>query len=312
MKFIIFAHSHCTDGLVAASIMKYSIQMNSSVEPEVVFVSYGKEKEALEKASIDSYTIVYCVDFSFNKETTLELCSKADKVYVLDHHKTAYENLENLNSHYNFYFTYDVNKSGASIVRDFCKQHLKLYSHIKLNQKEVLNKVVAMVEDRDLWLFKLPMTREFSEYIFAYVQPNDINKMTEILFKYKFAQINTLCQFGSTIMYYKDQLIEKKLKSYNPIYINFGSTRMLIINETQPDLVSSLGNALCKQYDIPVCLYNISGSYDGVISVALSFRSMDHLEPVDSVARLFSGGGHRNASAGVISLDKFNELLYQF
>jgi oligoribonuclease NrnB/cAMP/cGMP phosphodiesterase (DHH superfamily) len=312
MKFTIFAHSHCTDGLVAASIMKYSLQMNYPSEPEVIFVSYGKEKEALEKANINSETIVYCVDFSFNKETTLELCSKADKVYVLDHHKTAYENLEDLNSHYNFYFTYDVNKSGASIVRDFCKQHLKLYSHIKLNQKEVLNKVVAMVEDRDLWLFRLPMTREFSEYIFAYIQPNDINKMTEILFKYKFAQINTLCQLGSTIMYYKDQLIEKKLKSYNPIYINFGSTRMLIINETQPDLVSSLGNALCKQYDIPVCLYNISGSYDGVISVALSFRSIDHLEPVDSVARLFSGGGHRNASGCSVSIDKFNELLCQF
>ncbi len=27
MKLTIFAHSHCTDGLVAASIMKYSLQM---------------------------------------------------------------------------------------------------------------------------------------------------------------------------------------------------------------------------------------------------------------------------------------------
>ena len=312
MKFTIFAHSHCTDGLVAASIMKYSVQMNSSVEPEVIFISYGKEKEALEKANIDSETTVYCVDFAFDRETTLELCKKADKVYVLDHHKTAYENLEDLNSHYNFYFTYDVNKSGASIVRDYCKNHLDLYSHIKLNQKEVLNKVVAMVEDRDLWLFRLPMTREFSEYIFAYIQPNDISKMTEILFKYKFTQINTLCQLGSTIMYYKDQLIEKKLKSYIPVYVNFNSTKLLIINETQPDLVSSLGNALCKQYDIPVCLYNISGSYDGVISVALSFRSMDHLEPVDVVARLLSGGGHANAAGCSVSLDKFNELLCQF
>lgn len=312
MKFIIFAHSSCTDGLVAASIMKYSLQINYQSEPEVIFVSYGKEKEAISKTNINSETIVYCVDFAFNRETTLELCKKANKVYVLDHHKTACENLEDLKSHYNFYFTYDVNKSGASIVRDFCKQHLNLYSHIKLNQKEVLNKVVAMVEDRDLWLFRLPMTREFSEYIFAYVKPNDIDRMTEILFKCKFDQINTICKLGSTIMYYKDQLIEKKLKSYNPIYINFGSTRMLIINETQPDLVSSLGNALCKQYNIPVCLYNISGSYDGVINVALSFRSMDHLEPVDSVARLFSGGGHANASGCSVSIDKFNELLCQF
>ena len=45
------------------------------------------------------------------------------------------------------------------------------------------------------------------------------------------------------------------------------------------------------------------------LNVALSFRSMDHLEPVDVIARLFSGGGHRNAAAGVCSLDRFTDLM---
>ena len=192
MKFTIFAHSHCTDGLVAASIMKYSLQMNYQSEPEVIFVSYGKEQEAIDKANLNSETTVYCVDFAFNRELTLELCKLAKLVYVLDHHKTANENLHDLKTHYNFNFIYDVNKSGASIVRDYCKQHLSLYSHIKLNQKEILNKVVAMVEDRDLWLFKLPMTREFAEYVFAYIQPNDIDRMTEILFKYSFNKLKKI------------------------------------------------------------------------------------------------------------------------
>ena len=310
MKFTIFAHSHCTDGLVAASIMKYSLQMNHNVEPEVIFVSYGKEQEAISKANIDSKTTVYCVDFAFNKETTLELCKLAEKVTVLDHHKTTHENLHDLNTHYNFYFIYDVEKSGASIVRDYCNKHLGLYSHIKLNQKEILNKVVNMVEDRDLWLFRLPLTKEFAEYVFAYMQPNDINRMTEILFKYNLLQLETICSSGYTIMRYKDNIIKKKLDSYNPIYINFGSTRMLIINETQPDLVSQLGNELCKKYNVPVCIYNISG-YNGSteLSVSLSFRSMDHLEPVDSIARLFSGGGHSCASGGVCSLDRFADLM---
>ena len=301
MKFTIFAHSHCTDGLVAASIMKYSLQMQHNVEQEVIFVSYGKEQEAIDKANLDSNTTVYCVDFAFNRELTLELCKLAKLVYVLDHHKTANENLHDLKTHYNFNFIYDVNKSGASIVRDYCKQHLDLYSHIK---------VVAMVEDRDLWLFKLPMTKEFAEYIFAYMQPNDIDKMTEILFKYKFAQIKTLCQMGETIMNYKDNIIEKKLKSYVPVYFHVDNTKLLIINETQPDLVSQLGNELCKKYNIPVCLYNISGSESSnELSVALSFRSMDHLEPVDVVARLFSGGGHRNSSGCEVSSKILSNIL---
>lgn len=310
MKFTIFAHSHCTDGLVAASIMKYTLQMNHNVEPEVIFVSYGKEQEAIDKANIDSNTTIYCVDFAFNKELTLELLRLAFKVYVLDHHKTANENLHDLKTHYNFYFIYDVDKSGASIVRDYCKQHLNLYSHIKLNQKEILNKVVAMVEDRDLWSFKLPMTKEFAEYVFAYIQPNDIDKMSIILFKYSFDNLKEICQMGETIMNYKDNIIEKKLKSYVPVYFHANNTKLLIINETQPDLVSQLGNELCKKYNIPVCLYNISGSeYSKEMKVNLSFRSMEHLEPVDVVARLFSGGGHSCAAGGECSLDRFTDLM---
>ena len=312
MKFTIFAHSHCTDGLVAASIMKYSLQLSYLVEPEVIFVSYGKEQEALEKANLDSETTVYCVDFAFNRELTLELCKLAAKVIVLDHHKTAQENLEDLKTHRCFYFIYDVEKSGASIVRDYCKQHLDLYSRINFKQKEILNKVVAMVEDRDLWLFRLPLTKEFAEYVFAYMQPNDINRMTEILFKYSFDNLKEICQMGETIMNYKDNIIEKKLKSYVPVYFHVDNTKLLIINETQPDLVSQLGDELCKKYNVPVCIYKISGSYDGAISVSLSFRSMDHLEPVDAVARLFSGGGHRNAAAGACSLDKFTDLLNNY
>ncbi len=310
MKFTIFAHSHCTDGLVAASIMKYSLQLANHVEPEVIFVSYGKEQEAIDKANIDLNTTVYCVDFAFNRELTLELCKLANLVYVLDHHKTANENLHDLKTHYNFNFIYDVEKSGASIVRDYCKQHLNLYSHIKLNQKEILNKVVAMVEDRDLWLFKLPMTKKFAEYVFAYMQPNDIDKMSIILFKYSFDNLKEICQMGETIMNYKDNIIEKKLKSYVPVYFHANNTKLLIINETQPDLVSQLGNELCKKYNIPVCLYNISGSNgSNELNVSLSFRSMEHLEPVDVVARLFSGGGHSCAAGGVCSLDRFTDLM---
>ena len=310
MKITIFAHSHCTDGLVAATIMRYALQINNLVEPEVIFVKYGKEQEAIDKANLNSYTTVYCVDFAFNRELTLELCRLAFKVYVLDHHKTANENLHDLKTIYNFYFIYDVNKSGASIVRDYCKQHLSLYSHIKLNQKEILNKVVNMVEDRDLWLFKLPMTKEFAEYIFAYMQPNDIDKMSIILFKYSFDNLKEICQMGETIMNYKNNIIEKKLKSYVPVYFHVDNTKLLIINETQPDLVSQLGNELCKRYNVPVCLYNISCSNcSNELNVSLSFRSMEHLEPVDVIARLFSGGGHRNAAAGSTKLENFVKIL---
>ena len=68
--------------------------------------------------------------------------------------------------------------------------------------------------------------------------------------------------------------------------------------------------AICKKFQKPVCLYKISGSESSnELSVTLSFRSMDHLEPVETIARLFSGGGHRNAAAGSTKLENFIKIL---
>lgn len=51
MKHVIFAHSHCTDGLCAASIIKRAINICLNTEDIVViFARYGAEKKALEQA----------------------------------------------------------------------------------------------------------------------------------------------------------------------------------------------------------------------------------------------------------------------
>ena len=45
MKHVIFAHSHCIDGLCSASLMKKALQLayGSDTKINVVFASYGKE-----------------------------------------------------------------------------------------------------------------------------------------------------------------------------------------------------------------------------------------------------------------------------
>ena len=44
-KYIIISHSHCTDGLCSASLMKKALQLTygSDTKINVVFASYGKE-----------------------------------------------------------------------------------------------------------------------------------------------------------------------------------------------------------------------------------------------------------------------------
>ena len=45
-KYIIISHSHCTDGLCSASLIKKALQLayGSDTKINVVFASYGKEE----------------------------------------------------------------------------------------------------------------------------------------------------------------------------------------------------------------------------------------------------------------------------
>ena len=47
-KYIIISHSHCTDGLCSASLMKKALQLAYGLDTKinVVFASYGKEEDA--------------------------------------------------------------------------------------------------------------------------------------------------------------------------------------------------------------------------------------------------------------------------
>lgn len=81
--------------------------------------------------------------------------------------------------------------------------------------------------------------------------------------------------------------------------------KIIFVNETQSDLVSELGNAICKKFQKPVCLYKILSN--GMVS--LSFRSMDNLIDMSKVAVALGGGGHRNAAAGSTKLENFVKIL---
>ena len=47
-KYIIISHSHCTDGLCSASLIKKALQLayGSNTKISVVFASYWKEEDA--------------------------------------------------------------------------------------------------------------------------------------------------------------------------------------------------------------------------------------------------------------------------
>ena len=309
MKHVIFAHSHCTDGLCAASIMKRAINICLNTEDvTVVFVRYGNEKTALEAVEIDSQTDVYMVDFSFSREDTLDIAKKCKNLVILDHHITALEKLEGIEKESdNIEFFFDNNMSGATLVNGFVAKRFLDFG----KSQEIVNYVAELVEDRDLWNFKLKDTKAFGEFVFSKIEPNDIDAFSEILFDSDMKKIKSYVDLGNILDKNKKKQVNQRLEQMqNPTVLEIPypetseQVQIIFVNETQPDLVSELGNTICKKFQKPVCLYKILSN--GMVS--LSFRSMDNLIDMSKVAVALGGGGHRNACGAEISFEDFKQL----
>ena len=98
---------------------------------------------------------VYLVDFSYKRDVVLLMLEQAEHIVLIDHHKTALEDLAGIESEKFSTFT-DLNRSGATLAWDF------------LFPDEDRPLLLGHVEDRDLWRFKLPGTREIQAFVFSH------------------------------------------------------------------------------------------------------------------------------------------------
>ena len=262
----------------------------------------------MEQAEIDDKTNVYIVDFSFSRSDTLDIAKKCKNLVILDHHITAFEKLEGIEKESdNIEFFFDNNMSGATLVNGFVAKRFLDFG----KSQEIVNYVAELVEDRDLWSFKLKDTKAFGEFVFSQIEPNDIDAFSEILFDSDMKKIQSYVDLGNILDKNKKKQVNQRLEQMQTptvLEIPYPETseqvKIIFVNETQSDLVSELGNAICKKFQKPVCLYKILST--GMVS--LSFRSMDNLTDMSKVAVALGGGGQRNACGAEMSLEDFKKL----
>ena len=92
----------------------------------------------------DGFAAVYILDFSYPREITGRI-AEACNLVLIDHHKTAAENLEGIGCCH-----FDTARSGAVLAW----QHFHPGAPIP--------EILLYVEDRDLWLWQLPHSREIN------------------------------------------------------------------------------------------------------------------------------------------------------
>ena len=297
MDLIIY-HADCPDGFCSAFVAKKRFP-----EAELLSATYGQEPPFDAVYGRD----VLVVDFSWPRQVVLELDLAARTLKILDHHKTAEAELKDLD-----FATFDMNRSGATLTWDYCfdGEYLEMGglwnpelmflnpAHKFLSDYYFMSSrrpwYVNYVEDRDLWRFQLPDSKEVNAFIMSL--PHTIKAWTRL----ENMEWNEAAKLGHAIRLHIDHYIEKLVAQRTLGALDGYS--VAVVNAPYPN-ISDVGHALCDHAEIGLGWF-VRG--DGMMQFSL--RSRDGLD-VAEIAKRRGGGGHRNASGFQVSLTEGRAIL---
>lgn len=306
MKPLVIYHANCADGFGAA----FAAWLKLGDEAEYLPMQYGQK--LVEKADIWQRE-VYILDFSFPRDEMDWLLEGANRLVWLDHHKTAFEmwgvpanqrvyvegdkHWHDQNDHY---CKLHMDKSGAYLAWEF------------FHPGTEVPRLIKHIDDYDRWQFKLEGTKAFNKALWSYAPwsfeqwkgkflPCDMGNPKasfEATAKYTF-MINS----GAAILRAHDQNVQSVVK---------GSARNVIIRwfdgevdgqpavnafggfaaNCPPHLTSDVGHELATKSGTFGLCWTLSQTG---LTAKCSLRSNGEYD-VSAIAKVFGGGGHRNAA----------------
>lgn len=242
-------HADCADGFGAAWAVwkKYP-------DARYIPVKHGQPPPG----ELDGAHVVM-VDFSYRREVIEQLAQSAASLLILDHHVTAQAALAGLP-----YAYFDVKKSGAVLAWEWA-------------HAEPVPWLLQYVQDKDLWQWRLPDSREMNAALASY--PFDF-QVWEGLTR------DVLKVEGRAILRREHSLIDKIIEE--SVLVEFeGETVPAVYS---PVMTSQIGERLCQGF--PFCL--IWHERDGLRYFSL--RSKPGTADVSALASRYGGGGHVNAA----------------
>ena len=285
-KILCIYHANCADGFGAAWAVRHAL--GDAVEFYPGF--YGKAPPDV--AGRD----VVLVDFSYKRAALDEMTRAAKSLLVLDHHKTAAEDLAGLmkpppwniwreaaiNGQLSLALRVvaqlDMERSGAGLAWDY------------FHPDEARPALIDTIEDRDLWRFKLPQTREIQAAIFSY--------------PYDFGAWDALMQIPVEILVTEGAAIERKHHKDIAELVAVTKRTMMIGGYAVPaaslpytPLTSDAGHLMAKGERFAACYWDTADHR------IFSLRSTDDGLDVSEIAKSYGGGGHKHAAGFQVPRD---------
>jgi oligoribonuclease NrnB/cAMP/cGMP phosphodiesterase (DHH superfamily) len=291
-QLVCIYHKDCVDGTMAAAIL-----LREYPEAELFPLSYGYGDEELSPIieRIDENTLLYILDFSLIEEGGKNMeklfAKNPKKIINIDHHISAKETLEKLDTQYkNFEFIFDNTTAAAPLT----------WKHF--NPDKPIPLMVELVGYGDTWqLDKDTRIGPVVAYLTMLLgDPQNFITALE-------TPLEKVVEKGEVISDYIDFLIGIYVKKTDPNHILVGNNKVLAFNAsfTLQQIRSRLGNVLAKKYGETIGVYRITGG-----NVNISFRGLDTVEPsARELAEVLGGGGHRNSAGAGMTLSEFLKIL---
>lgn len=289
---IFIYHDPCDDGFGAA----WAVWQRWGADVLYVPAAYGKAPPDV------SGKRVLIGDFSYKAPVIQALAETAHSIVILDHHKSAMEDLAQLGQMdvapepFDYLCVdaglntlameglplvipyFDMSRSGARLVWGFC------------HPGEMVPELIRYVEDRDLWRFALPDSRAFTLYLKS--QPREFGTWSEVdhMLSYQDSR-DELFRAAKAIERFYEQQIGRIRRNVRTIALaGFNVPAVSCPGE----LASDVGNAMLAAdpgAPFSVTYYDKAGG-----TRSFSLRSENSRVDVSRIAQRFGGGGHRNAA----------------
>ena len=253
---LVIYHADCSDGFGAA----YAAWKLLGDRATYHSAKYGETPPDVSGKN------VVILDFSYDNATVKNIVKSANSLLIIDHHKSAMVELHDISCTH-----FDMNHSGAMLSWRF------------FHPGKEPPRFIKYIEDRDLWKWELPYSKEFSAaFDMVSFSFEEFDKFLDD------SAVDDAQERGSYILAYSKTVISRIAR--NAARRKLFGKDVLVVNSSH--WMSEIGAALSPKCDFAIIWFWDHDTHQ----VKVSLRSHHPDTDVSEIAKKFGGGGHRQSA----------------
>ena len=307
---VCFYHRGCPDGIAAAWVIKRA-------HPDVTLSGLDAGAHPSGKINLKDKVVAFVDLCPNNKTKLLEVITQSKETWIIDHHKTSFETLEEIKTEGvgdKLKIVFDLARSGCQLAWDVTFSG------------EIRPQFIDYIGDRDLWVWKL----EYSKEINTALNEGNSGKgyltqegLDELLVNWnKPGFLTNLIEEGANIITKQNEVIEVAVNSARIAL--FKDKYKVWLTTVDKSLCSNTGSVLAnklfsdgtKPAFAAIYLISDENGKDKIKTTKISMRGPDHpTEDTPCLATLAKengGGGHKAAASFILLPDKNIDDYFTF